>query len=257
MHLFFRAGELTNTIYIRILIYLLGENTYTNTYPYPPSWKSLCEPASLPLTTDYFPSAADLNKMYTEYNTIISLVPDENPYQNNTAELLKELICQRLAQGYQLVVAPDFENRGHDGNEKKRSFSLSVGHDYHKLTFDANGQNIEIKRYLYKHTLEDKPKPFSYSFKVWPLNHEIYVPMKLDVPHEAASQFPWNYLDNLVCGYYSDLIESLRYQRIRFVLSPTLVPPLASDKSIRSSDDPALRVTAKQLDDNLPLSKVI
>jgi hypothetical protein len=171
------------------------------------------------------------------------------------------------------VVAPDFDNRNSAmdvGNEKKRSFSLSVGHDYHKLTFDANGQNIEIKvtllkiyylikkqRYLYKHTLEDKPKPFSYSFKVWPLNHELYVPMKLDVPHEAASAFPWNYLDNLVCGYYSDLIESLKYQRIRFVLSPNLVQPIAADKSMRSSDDPALRITTKQLEDLPPLNKVI
>lgn len=32
-----------------------------NTYPYSsPNWKSLCEPGSLPLTTDYFPSEKDL-----------------------------------------------------------------------------------------------------------------------------------------------------------------------------------------------------
>lgn len=38
----------------------IGGVSYTNTYPFPPNWKSLTEPASLPLTTDYFPEASEL-----------------------------------------------------------------------------------------------------------------------------------------------------------------------------------------------------
>jgi hypothetical protein len=150
-------------IYYINLITLKGEGNFTNSYPYPPNWKSLTEPASLPLTTDYFPSPTDLypfifdktytasltssrNKMYTEYNTIISLV-DENLYQNNTEALLRELISQRLSQGYQLVVLSEQDPRVAQETGTKKTYSLSVGHDYHKLTFDMNESNIEIKVY--------------------------------------------------------------------------------------------------------------
>jgi hypothetical protein len=87
--------------------------------------------------------------MYTEYNTIISLVPDENIYQNNTEELLRELISQRLAQGYQLVVSAEPDPHISTDTATKKRFSLSVGHDYHQLTYDESGQNIEIKVSFY------------------------------------------------------------------------------------------------------------
>lgn len=72
--------------------------TYTNNYPFPINWKSISEPASLPLTTDYFPDSADLNKMYTEYVYSLSPAVDDPSSPSNLIELLKELVSQRLAQ---------------------------------------------------------------------------------------------------------------------------------------------------------------
>lgn len=76
-------------------------------------WKSLTAPACLPITTDYFPDKRALNNDYVVSN--YTLLPDDvnadyacsrAVYQKplNTLEVYKELISQRLAQGFQLII---------------------------------------------------------------------------------------------------------------------------------------------------------
>ncbi|KAJ8312500.1 hypothetical protein KUTeg_009873 [Tegillarca granosa] len=83
-------------------------------------WKSLTIPASLPITTDYFPDKHSLQNDFVVSD--YSLVPDDvnseyhmNPPMDNdekyyrktplsTAHLFQELLSQRLAQGFQLIV---------------------------------------------------------------------------------------------------------------------------------------------------------
>ncbi|RUP42965.1 hypothetical protein BC936DRAFT_137831 [Jimgerdemannia flammicorona] len=76
-------------------------------------WVSMCTPACLPLTTDYFPSAEELARCYRKftYTVSVSASEDVNLYQagdlsdqKRTENLLTELMSQRLAQGFQLIV---------------------------------------------------------------------------------------------------------------------------------------------------------
>lgn len=76
-------------------------------------WRSLTCPACLPLTTDYFPSNEELKKDYRHYMYTVSASEDVNLYQagdrsisehKRTANLLQEMISQRLAQGFQIIV---------------------------------------------------------------------------------------------------------------------------------------------------------
>ncbi|KAI9090277.1 hypothetical protein DFS34DRAFT_585200 [Phlyctochytrium arcticum] len=79
-------------------------------------WKSLSTPACLPITTDYFPSAEELSELYVEYTYTVSPADDATPYQSRgdansgrsetfrIEALLTELVGQRLAQGFQLIV---------------------------------------------------------------------------------------------------------------------------------------------------------
>ena len=73
-------------------------------------WDSLCAPAVLPLTTDFFPLADDLFEYYEEFTYTIS-ASEEDAFENKTDQkvenLLTELIFQRLAQGFQLVTVAD------------------------------------------------------------------------------------------------------------------------------------------------------
>ncbi|KAI8141757.1 hypothetical protein BJV82DRAFT_670275 [Fennellomyces sp. T-0311] len=76
-------------------------------------WRSLTSPACLPLTTDYFPSYEELKEHYRDYMYTVSASEDVNLYQAGdrtlsehikTANLLTEMISQRLAQGFQIIV---------------------------------------------------------------------------------------------------------------------------------------------------------
>jgi hypothetical protein len=68
------------------------------------NWQSLTEPACLPLTTDYWPGAALTNSeefILNNYN-----VTDQGNYENNLDMFIRELVQQRLHEGYQLYVPP-------------------------------------------------------------------------------------------------------------------------------------------------------
>jgi hypothetical protein len=72
-------------------------------------WNSLCTPACLPLTTDYFPTMEELTELYQEYTYTVSLNDEEQSRIGRTDSLLVELISQRLVQGFQLVIQPDMD----------------------------------------------------------------------------------------------------------------------------------------------------
>ncbi|KAI8979791.1 hypothetical protein BDF20DRAFT_913299 [Mycotypha africana] len=76
-------------------------------------WRSLVTPACLPLTTDYFPSNEELAQHYNHYMYTVSASEDTNLYQagdrnlsehKKTENLLIEMLSQRLAQGFQIIV---------------------------------------------------------------------------------------------------------------------------------------------------------
>ena len=79
-------------------------------------WKSLTIPASLPITTDYFPDPLSLEKDYklvnydlTPQDIIDEFINERSPLLKNSEvpnneEILSELVSQRLAQGFQLIL---------------------------------------------------------------------------------------------------------------------------------------------------------
>lgn len=134
-------------------------------------WKSLTIPACLPITTDYFPDRRALNIDYVF--SLYSLLPDSvnadfvqqrSTYKRplTTNEVFRELISQRLAQGFQLilmvdnnidlnssVVTPNPKMRGHvlrkSPTENDESYFLSIGRLFHKISLSGN--TISVTRY--------------------------------------------------------------------------------------------------------------
>jgi hypothetical protein len=171
-----------------------------------------------------------------EYPHTLALLPDDNVYQNNTDELLKELISQRLSRGYQLVLTPA-DSTGTtnsaglapwtSGMNVTTSSSktivtcyLSRGQYFHKLTYDPTGShNIEVKRYQQKQA-QQSSKVFPYKYCLWHEFEQRYVQKDLDIYHQSGAAYNWNYADQLVCGYYSALIESIKYWSINLILVP-------------------------------------
>jgi len=70
-----------------------------------PNWKSLCQPAVLPLTTDFHPEEYELNDQskyeFSHYSIFIDAL--DLSYYKSLDELLMEMVIQRIIQDYQIV----------------------------------------------------------------------------------------------------------------------------------------------------------
>lgn len=131
-------------------------------------WKSLTIPACLPITTDYFP---DKRALHTDYVvSLYTLAPDSvyadfaqsRGYKRplTTEEVFKELISQRLAQGFQLILMKQNKS-GKVGSqhsqtvrsnilrksptENDETYFLSIGRLFHKISLSGN--TISVTRY--------------------------------------------------------------------------------------------------------------
>lgn len=137
-------------------------------------WKSLTIPACLPITTDYFPDQRALQNDYvvSDYNLLPDDVNADFAQQRaiykkplTTPEVFRELISQRLSQGFQLIVLPPsgseapqtpgskqqncggsslVANRGPEV-ESTQEFLLSIGRVFHKISLC--GSTITVTRY--------------------------------------------------------------------------------------------------------------
>ncbi|KAI0224595.1 vacuolar membrane-associated protein iml1 [Massospora cicadina] len=210
-------------------------------------WISLCAPACLPLTTELFPGWDELAEFYQEYTYTVSPNDEGSEYSSekvgasqSAISLLKELISQRLAQGFQIVVPkPEDMGRPHkvvagfqpgveesalsvtdakDGFCATKPHFLSMGNHIHQLVYDSSGQNVEVKRYVRR--IQHTTTNIQYACHVWPKTADGYSSKLIQFAYPNANAYNWNYLDHLISGYQEEMTEGLRFWRARFVLLP-------------------------------------
>ncbi|XP_049721319.1 GATOR complex protein DEPDC5 isoform X4 [Elephas maximus indicus] len=210
-------------------------------------WKSLTTPACLPLTTDYFPDRQSLQNDYTE--GCYDLLPetdidrrDEEGVQMTAQQVFEEFICQRLMQGYQIIVQPKAQksnsvvppplsssplySRGlvsRNRPEEEDQYWLSMGRTFHKVTL--KDKIITVTRYLPKYPYESAQIHYTYSLCPSHSDSE-FVSCWVEFSHERLEEYKWNYLDQYICSAGSEdfsLIESLKFWRTRFLLLPACV----------------------------------
>ncbi|KAK0715714.1 hypothetical protein B0H67DRAFT_554187 [Lasiosphaeris hirsuta] len=199
-------------------------------------WKSLCSPAAVPLTTEYFPSKTAFESEYQRqpYNVSQNVDDELTEEPKSRDELLRELISLRFSQGFQIVVGPavarafgqkqlkiaDVFSRDRT-LEDGTSVFMSVGNTIHQLSC-VNGSEVEVNIFV--------RKPME-SFQQYYDIHPMYKPAirtLLDNGYETGEfdlvspkpERNWNYIDSFVAGHNADLSEQLRFWRARFVLIP-------------------------------------
>ncbi|KAK9890698.1 hypothetical protein WA026_012049 [Henosepilachna vigintioctopunctata] len=203
-------------------------------------WKSLTIPACLPITTDYIPDEKALNIDYVI--SLYSLVPDsvsadfaqQRPTYRKlltTEEVFLELISQRLAQGFQLIVMENNEKLHNtlltpkqsvvrkSITQNDQSYYLSIGRLFHKISLSGNA--ISVTRYRPRH-----PYPgfkFQYRYRFHAPHHDNYEESYASFTTERLEHYNWNYLDHYICtGGDSEfvLVDALKYWRFRVNLLP-------------------------------------
>lgn len=205
-------------------------------------WRSLCSPAAVPLTHEWFPTAAQLSAEYNESPYKITQNDDdeilETPRGRET--LIRELVAFRLSHGFQIctgsavaefsgrqektlasILAPEY--MASDGD----TVFMTVGTSIHQLVCVAGGE-VEIKRYHRKPTtaLEssagiDKPSPYRPYIRT--AFEETYDPRDI-ILRPPRKEYNWNFIDTFLAGYQDEFSDVLRFWRARFVLIPVEIP---------------------------------
>jgi len=221
-------------------------------------WKSIIFPASLPITTDFIPELRSLQNDYVVND--YDLVPDDvnadyvshSPLQKpplTTREVFLELISQRLAHGFQLIILPKDDN-GHDlgvlspgaivpsvmntsfiQNQKislvkpllkqvhVEEFWLSIGRIFHHITL--TGSVIKVMIYRPRH-----PYPsldYHYRYRFMAPDNDTYDISWVEFNMEKLENYNWNYLDNYVCTRGDQdfaMTEGQKYWRFRMYALP-------------------------------------
>nr|XP_022917865.1 GATOR complex protein DEPDC5 isoform X2 [Onthophagus taurus] len=210
-----------------------GEQEWTPALTTGVDWKSLTIPACLPITTDYFPDGRSLQFDYVV--SLYNLLPDDvnadfsqqrvgykKPLTTN--EVFNELISQRLAQGFQLVLMPSMKKscssvlrrKASDGDQ---TYILSIGRLFHKIAL--SGKNIEVTRYRPRH-----PYPgfkYQYQYRFYAPHHDNYEESYASFTTEKLEHYNWNYVDHYICTRGDTdfpLDCSLKFWRFKIFLLP-------------------------------------
>ncbi|XP_017880904.1 GATOR complex protein DEPDC5 isoform X5 [Ceratina calcarata] len=210
-------------------------------------WKSLTIPACLPITTDYFPDKRSLQNDYvvSDYNLLPDDVNTDFAQQRaiykkplTTVEVFKELVSQRLAQGFQLIILPQTNKnqsntpgssavptissvmRGRQTeSEPREEYLLSIGRIFHKISLFDN--SITVTRYRPRHPYP--PFNIHYLYRFHAPHHDTYEVSWVSFTTEKLENYNWNYLDHYICTRgHTDfaLVEALKYWRFRIFLLP-------------------------------------
>ena len=94
-----------------------------------PNWNSLTSPAILPLSVDYFPSSQELRDestfQFSPYTVTLGGL-DKKHYSSH-AELMMEMVRQRLTQDFQVVTAAAVEESENRAETQRQSESTCAG----------------------------------------------------------------------------------------------------------------------------------
>jgi len=207
-------------------------------------WRSLCSPAAVPLTHEWFPSAEQVSTEYNENPYKITQNEDDDMLEipRSRESLIRELIAFRLSHGFQIIVgasvaefsgrqekalgsilAPDYMSA--DGD----TVFMSVGNSIHQLVCVAGGE-VEVKRFNRKPTtaLESSAgidTPFPYRAYIRTAFEKQYDARDV-VLRPPRKEYNWNFIDTFLAGYHDELSDVLRFWRARFVLIPVDIPTM-------------------------------
>ncbi|KAH6676504.1 vacuolar membrane-associated protein-like protein IML1 [Halenospora varia] len=218
-------------------------------------WKSLCSPASVPLTTEYFPTRHQLDTEYQQkpYNISQNAEDELNEVPRSREEFLRELVGLRLSQGFQIVIGSlvaeafgqkslrlanvfDCDQIAEDG----ASVFMSMGNIIHQLSC-VNGTEIQVDMFVRKPTASTATSPgsalpsiYNTAIRTTLSNHYDSRQVVLGKPR---GEYNWNYVDSFIAGFDSEMTENLRFWRARFVLIPVERPTQAQRRQGEDNEE--------------------
>ncbi|GAA6003213.1 uncharacterized protein JCM10292_002923 [Rhodotorula paludigena] len=216
-------------------------------------WRSITRGAILPTTTDYLPSADMLASQYSEVRYTVPtasvtssfLLRADHPKRSHILTLVTELICQRLAQGFQICTPanaagaldaihaataktlPDVLRDIGDG--EVTAVYLSLSNQIHRIWYDRRAQAVFVKILRRKRTWSKQD--YAYRPLIWTRGRSNYESTPLSFPYPVMlDPLEWQHADRLVAGAEKPEApdgqhQAVRYRRTRLVLLPATKVP--------------------------------
>lgn len=205
-------------------------------------WRSLCTPASVPLTTEEFPTKGDLEADYELSSYDVNL---ENPNEmqelpESRDTLLREMLALRFSHGYQLVVGSALVEAVGPGTCDSSAFFtpdiirpdgsfifLSMGNTIQRLSLQE-ADRIRVTKYVRRPRVVQPPLPtqVSYHPNIRTILSESYQIRDM-LFGGFLEQYPWEKADNFLGDIKKQMdtdVKALRFWRARFVLIPVQPP---------------------------------
>jgi len=186
-----------------------------------PNWKSLCQPAILPLTIDFHPSPQNLEDKdkFSVKQYSVTLPPMDKTGYKSHKELLDDLLIQRMRQDFQIVP------RNRIQQSTRRNFidnmleaTLSMGHKIQRLSYNPSTDSVDVVQYYAKFAEGEIPQ--TYRYLLWSALRQDYVAVHQKFT-KYSRPYKWNELDMLISGdEVTTILEGMRYPRISFVIVP-------------------------------------
>lgn len=217
-------------------------------------WKSLCSPAAVPLTTEEFPTADELEEEYRRESYVITL-PEEMDLSKRPQALVHELLAFRLSRGFQIVVGDRLAEvepsaARHTDNvfcekilgDVQSTVFLSRGSAIHHLTrssLDRLEVEVFTRHSVAAHDKKREEKPVAYTPLIRSMLGSRFLLQSISITPQRGS-FNWDMIDAFIAGHErpeaARYVETLRPWRARFVLMP-IDPPSSIRRSVRPSED--------------------
>lgn len=235
--------------------------------------RSITRGACLPLATDYLPTVEALKNHYTDYRYSIPLTSTDSSFllrheshRSHAFELILEMACQRVAQGFQIctpanaVGGLDELNPATDktvtdvlqdmdqGESSALYFSLS--RTIQRISYDRRTHCVLVKVMRKKRSW--KKTPVGHSALVWSQGAESWSQKSFDFPYPLMTEpEEWEHIDRVVAGIeQADQRRFLRYWRTRLVLLPGDTVP---DREFLLAKIPALALEGEVTDEDIQL----
>ncbi|SGY46236.1 BQ5605_C001g00401 [Microbotryum silenes-dioicae] len=210
------------------------------------NWVSITRGACLPLTTDFLPTADALATEYSDFGYTVPTSSTSNSFlllseqgrtgRNVVAELVLEMVSQRLSHGFQLVTPanhigaldeinvassktlPDVLHEVDIGDST--AVYLTLANQIHRIWYDRRTQAVHVKIMRRRRTWSKES--YNFSGLIFTQGSNVYRYTELEFPYPSMIEpDDWQHLDRLVAGAERpDLRPSLRFWRTRLVLLP-------------------------------------
>ena len=222
-------------------------------------WKSLCSPASVPLTTEDFPTLDELNTEYVQnkYEIAADNDNDVSEYNNSVDWLMRELISARFSHGFQVVVGSRLcEAVGDASLEDTKLFSnvelgskgikifLSMGSTIHCLSVIGDCL-VEIVQYDRRATVSSdlsgqNTRVITYTPAIRTNLAEKYSSRVVKLSSRQQT-YDWHRLDTFIASHAEHELDNypdlLHFWRARFVLIPKEQPSNMKRESQGPTED--------------------